>query len=193
MSKKLVERKKDQGKVCDVVEDGVVCGLRVVSGTLCRFHYDQLRKTGHVLHSYYLRKGRADICRVIGKDGRVCGVGGRIRMGMCDFHYYRYSSFGHPLAIGAYRGRDMDEDDVYEWFYREKNVKKESGADGCWLWQGAMQRGAKNVYGLFSYKGERYAHRVSWMLNYGEIEDGKSILRRCGKSLCVRPDHLIIP
>ena len=35
------------------------------------------------------------------------------------------------------------------------------------------------------------AHRVAWLLTYGEIERGKCIGQRCGNTLCVRPTHLV--
>ena len=35
------------------------------------------------------------------------------------------------------------------------------------------------------------AHRVAWLLTYGEIEKGKCVGQRCGNPLCVRPTHLV--
>ena len=62
---------------------------------------------------------------------------------------------------------------------------------GCWLWTAAT---AGKGYGVIGYRvaGKRmeYAHRVSWMLNFGEIPDGMEVCHRCDVPACVNPDHL---
>lgn len=68
-----------------------------------------------------------------------------------------------------------------------EKVKK---GDGCWLW--TSSRGPKG-YGQLWNEGTFWrAHRVSWLLHYGEIPDGKWVLHHCDNPPCVRPDHLYL-
>lgn len=63
---------------------------------------------------------------------------------------------------------------------------------GCWEWQGCLTRG----YGRQSFvqpDGKRTyigAHRFSFLLHGGEIEDGKVIDHLCRNPSCVNPAHL---
>ncbi len=62
---------------------------------------------------------------------------------------------------------------------------------GCWLWFG----GRTNFgHGTFRLPGRirESAHRVSWMLNVGDIPKGMSVLHKCDVPSCVNPDHLFI-
>ena len=59
---------------------------------------------------------------------------------------------------------------------------------GCWLWIGS---GHSAGYGSIFYNGKSdYAHRVSYILQYGEIPDGLQIDHLCRVRSCVNPDHL---
>lgn len=63
--------------------------------------------------------------------------------------------------------------------------------DGCWEWQAGTQK--HNGYGSFSMNGRDVkAHRVSWLLWYGEIPKGLRVLHRCDNPPCIRPDHLFL-
>ena len=74
-------------------------------------------------------------------------------------------------------------------------VKK---SDGCWLWTAWTDNfgygGIKNadfdkrLKKRFGLK----AHRVSYVLHYGEIPDGLLVLHKCDVPACVRPDHLFL-
>lgn len=65
---------------------------------------------------------------------------------------------------------------------------------GCWLWTAAVTR---NGYGYIRpgpRRGRRYhlAHRVSWELHRGPIQDGLCVCHKCDTPACVNPDHLFL-
>lgn len=67
--------------------------------------------------------------------------------------------------------------------------KVERGAD-CWLWTAAH---AKFGHGLFWLDGKLVqAHRVSWLIHFGQIPKGLSVLHKCDQPSCVRPSHLFL-
>lgn len=60
--------------------------------------------------------------------------------------------------------------------------------DGCWEWRGSRIRGG---YGRFWFRGRaRSAHRVSYELFVGELENRDDVLHKCDREWCVCPDHL---
>lgn len=66
--------------------------------------------------------------------------------------------------------------------------------DECWLWAGSTLR---NGYGQISVTHNGHAsplmtHRVMWVLTYGPIPDGLSVLHRCDVPRCVNPTHLFL-
>jgi hypothetical protein len=72
----------------------------------------------------------------------------------------------------------------------ERFAEKYLSGDGCWQW---ISTRTKKGYGHFWFDGAPWqAHRVSYVLNVGEIPHGMHVLHRCDNPGCVRPDHLFL-
>jgi hypothetical protein len=73
-----------------------------------------------------------------------------------------------------------------------KKVER-GGAEECWNWVGST---STSGYGVFQ-KGKRgkglvRAHRFSYQIHYGPIDDGCLILHSCDNKTCCNPSHLSI-
>lgn len=64
---------------------------------------------------------------------------------------------------------------------------------GCWLWIGAV---VPDGYGSMYWGGggrtTLKAHRASWILHVGPLNDEQHVLHRCDTPACVNPDHLFL-
>jgi hypothetical protein len=62
---------------------------------------------------------------------------------------------------------------------------------GCWEWQRARDW---DGYGVVSWNNEGLrdyrAHRVAWILTFGEIPDGMLVCHKCDNPPCCNPMHL---
>jgi hypothetical protein len=61
---------------------------------------------------------------------------------------------------------------------------------GCWIWTACL---SGDGYGAFTFRGKIVgAHRVSYIINVGEIPDGLCVLHKCDTPACVNPEHLFL-
>ncbi len=71
-------------------------------------------------------------------------------------------------------------------------VDRSAGPDACWPWLGPTNQG----YGQFHWVGStgartsHGAHKASWLLDRGPIEEGLTIDHLCRNRACVNPAHL---
>lgn len=69
-------------------------------------------------------------------------------------------------------------------------VRKSDDRDGCWLWTGTVNH---KGYGYITDKPSRTrwsVHRLSYVMAFGPIPEGRSVCHRCDTPACVRPEHL---
>jgi hypothetical protein len=102
--------------------------------------------------------------------------------GFCGMHAQRMRRTGSPLGV-----RRTGTVESF-WLRVAKN-----GPGGCWLWTGTE---LTNGYGKIATRrtptasGTRLAHRVSWELARGLIDEDLVLDHLCRVKLCVNPDHL---
>jgi len=74
--------------------------------------------------------------------------------------------------------------------YTERFWERVDKSGDCWVWTGAI---TDNGYGIATPNCTNVkAHRLAWMLEYGQIPKGMKVLHRCDNKPCVRLSHLFI-
>jgi hypothetical protein len=98
-----------------------------------------------------------------------------------------------PLMHGLWRDdkgfgrpREITNENLLENFKVRCVVDQDTG---CWLWVGTLD---KDGYGQVDWAiiGKHLAHRLSWKLFRGPLDDGEKVLHSCDVPRCVNPDHL---
>jgi hypothetical protein len=68
------------------------------------------------------------------------------------------------------------------------NRVRRIGINKCWPWLGCI---ATDGYGTIKIDGKQLkAHRLSYLVNIGQIPDGFVVDHICENKSCVNPDHL---
>lgn len=71
---------------------------------------------------------------------------------------------------------------------KERFWSKTTKTDSCWLWTGLI---LNNGYGQITEGSRKWStHRYSYVLHFGSIPEGHSVLHKCDVRNCVNPEHL---
>lgn len=102
--------------------------------------------------------------------------------GFCSRHYQANRKYGDPLVVRQKQHHGLTLSERF-WLYVKKN-------DDCWQW---LSYKDNNGYGRINYGGKPFlAHRLSYMLKFGDIPDGRVVCHRCDNPECTNPEHLFL-
>ena len=99
----------------------------------------------------------------------------------------------YAFADGPFREYGLYLANVALFWSRVVPVSEEP--DACWEWSGSRDR--QSGYGKYRplYSGRDphlWAHRVAYLLTFGELGTHVKVLHRCDNPPCCRPDHLFL-
>lgn len=64
--------------------------------------------------------------------------------------------------------------------------------DKCWEWTASLRKGYGQIRMRRSSRTVDYAHRVSYIIAYGEIADEVKVCHSCDNPKCCNPHHLFL-
>lgn len=97
--------------------------------------------------------------------------------------------------VKNWRKRNRDKASEYDRNFTSKPINDEfiedfyshiNKTDSCWIWTGAFMTSG---YGFFRGKT---AHKLSYIINKGDVPDGLFVLHSCHNRKCCNPEHLRI-
>jgi hypothetical protein len=111
----------------------------------------------------------------------LCGKRVNAR-GLCDTHYKQHKRAGTLPERTRLTHVEIND--------RLKHLSIVDAETGCHNWRGRIN---KNGYGVLGYNYKNWlAHRLSYILKYGEIPDGVKACHKCDNPLCINTDHLFL-
>ena len=93
--------------------------------------------------------------------------------------------FGEKMVIEPFSIPEYMKESWLKSFYRWANIS----ILGCWDWTGRIHNGYPCIWAT-GWNSTLWAHRVSYALFIGPIEEGMHIDHKCRNPICVRPSHL---
>lgn len=104
-------------------------------------------------------------------------------LGLCRNHYQQMKNSQRPKNPDYLR--DMQAKERFKY-----HASPTPDNDGCVRWLGSTKSGG---YGRMRFEGKiMLAHRVSYILKNGDIDETLHVLHKCDHPYCVNPDHLFL-